>query len=287
MDGRDETYWLKATITTLEAQVGGLECELPVREIRLEEKDRRIAELEQQVAELKTQAPAVSSPPPPPFVKPNLPRRRRRRRRPGRAGGHEAALRPMPRTVDHHQDVPLGKDDAGRPVCPRCRCRLTGLRRHRRIVEDLVRGAVETTAYHTRSGHCPHCGTRVESRAAGQPPAANVPHGQLGINALTTAAILRVRHRLPFRRVAQLLTDLPGLRVSAAAAVIVKQVKRLARWLDGRYRDLVCRMRASPHVHADETGWRVDGRNGWLWAFTDPTSTLHHVDESRAAGGSR
>ena len=40
-------------------------------------------------------------------------------------------------------------------------------------------------------------------------------------------------------------------------------------------------MRASPHVHVDETGWRIDGRNFWLWAFTDPTFVLYHVDESR------
>ena len=36
-----------------------------------------------------------------------------------------------------------------------------------------------------------------------------------------------------------------------------------------------------PYVHVDETGWRMDGRNFWLWAFTDPTFTLYHVDESR------
>jgi hypothetical protein len=34
-------------------------------------------------------------------------------------------------------------------------------------------------------------------------------------------------------------------------------------------------------VHVDETGWRIDGQNFWLWAFTDPTFTLYHVDESR------
>jgi hypothetical protein len=175
--------------------------------------------------------------------------------------------------------VPLAKDDAGRSVCPRCSCRLTALRRHKRIVEDLIRSTVRTCAYHTHSGHCVNCGRRVESRAPEQPPAANVPHGQLGINALVTAAILRVRHRMPFRQIAQLLMDLPGLRVSAGG--IVKQVKRLARWLDGKYQDLIRRMRASEHVHADETGWRIDGRNFWLWAFTDPTFTLYHVDESR------
>ena len=77
----------------------------------------------------------------------------------------------------------------------------------------------------------------------------------------------------------QLLRDLPGLRVSAGG--IVKQIKRLAKWLDGKYQDLIRRMRASPHVHADETGWRIDGKNFWLWVFTDPTFTLYHVDESR------
>lgn len=279
---------MAGTLEVLEATVEGLQYELHVREIRLEEKDRRIAELEQRVEELKKQAvtasappqasPGSDAPPPPSFVKPNLPRRRRRQK-PGRKDGHEPALRAKPRRIDHHQQVPLPTDERRVPLCPRCNCRLTRLRRHKRIVEDLIRSTVKTTCYHTRSGMCPHCGKRVESRAPEQPPAANLPHGQLGLNALTTAAILRVRHRLPFRQIAQLLMDLPGLRVSPGG--IVKQVKRLSRWLDGKYQDLVRRMRASEHVHADETGWRIDGRNFWLWAFTDPTFTLYHVDESR------
>lgn len=281
MDGGDEVRWLKATISVLEDRVAGLEYELHVREIRLKEQAGRIAELEQQVEELKKQAvgdaPAAAAVPPP-FVKPNLPRRRRRRK-PGRQKGHEAALRPIPRKIDHHHQVPLTTDDHERPLCPRCQCRLKKLRRHKRIVEDLIRSTVSTTCYHTQSGRCPNCRRRIESRAAEQPPAANVPHGQLGLNALVTAVILRVRHRLPYRQIAQLLSDLPGLYVSPGG--IVKQVKRLARWLDEKYRDLIRRMRASPYVHADETGWRIDGRNFWLWVFTDPTFTLYHVDESR------
>src|SRR5437667_8718983 len=112
MDGRDEVYWLKGTIDTLEATVEGLQYELHVREIRLKEKDKRIAELEQQVEELKKQAAGDAREEGagmlPPFVKPNL--RRRRRKKPGRDVGHEAALRPLPRKIDHHQPVPLGTD---------------------------------------------------------------------------------------------------------------------------------------------------------------------------------
>ncbi len=34
---------------------------------------------------------------------------------------------------------------------------------------------------------------------------------------------------------------------------------------------IVDRIRASPVVHADETGWREDGHNGYVWTFSTPT----------------
>jgi hypothetical protein len=276
----------RLTTQWLNDQLDGANYELHQRDLRLKEKDRYIQQLHQQIEELKIQATAdvqtsTAATPPivPSFVKPNLPMRRRRKR-PGQKKGHEAALRPMPRKIDHHQKVPLETTDAsGHPLCPRCKAYLLRLRRRKRLVEDLIRSAVQTTCYHTQSGYCPQCKRRIESRAPEQPPAASVPHGQLGINALTTGVILRVRHRLPFRMIAQLLADMAGLRVSPGG--LVKQLKRIARWLDSKYQDLIRQMRASPYVHADETGWRMDGRNFWLWAFTDPTFTLYHVDQSR------
>jgi hypothetical protein len=113
-----------------------------------------------------------------------------------------------------------------------------------------------------------------------QPPAANVPHGQLGLHALATAILLRVAHRLPFRQVARVFADLPGLSVSAGA--VARQVQRAARWLADDYERLLIEIRAAPHVHADETGWRTDGRNGYLWTLADPTHTLYHVDRRRS-----
>ena len=263
----------------LECQVGGLEYELRMRDVRIEEQSRYIAELEQRVEELKKLAIGEGEQERelPAFVKPDVPKRPRKK--PGRREGHQPAFRPMPAKIDHHQEVPLTTDGSRRPLCPDCRTPLVRRRRHRRVVEDLIPSAVESTCYHTHSGYCPRCRRQVESRAPEQPPAANIAKVQLGLNALATAAILRVRHRLPYRQIAQLLKDLPGLTLSAGG--LVKQVKRLARWLEGKYRELIRQMRASPHVHVDETGWRIDGKNFWLWAFTDPTFTLYHIDESR------
>jgi hypothetical protein len=268
----------RLTVESLNDHLDGLRYELHMRDLRLKEKDRYIKQLQRQIEELKQQNLAKqTSPPLPAFVKLNVPDRPRKR--PGRKVGHEAASRKKPVKIDQHQQVPLRTDKEHRPICPHCKCRLTQLKRRRRIVEDLIPSAVEVTCYHTQKGYCPHCRKTVESRAGEQPPAANIPHGQLGINALATAAILRVRHRLPFGQIVQVLKDLPGLSISAGG--LVKQIKRLAKWLDGRYQDLIRQMRASKHVHVDETGWRIDGKNFWLWAFTNPTFTLYHVDESR------
>jgi len=244
---------------------------------RLREENLR---LKRQVKELTEQnrMQEEDAKPPPQWVKASV--RRVRRKRPGRKAGHPAALRPAPAHIDLRQDVPLPRDPAGRCSCPHCNARLLKVKRHKRVVEDIVPAKVLVTCYLTVSGFCPLCRRRVESRSPDQPPAANLPHGQLGINALSTAILLRVAHRLPFRQVARVLADLPGLSVSAAA--IARQVQRAARWLAGDYERLLIELRASPHVHADETGWRTDGKNGYLWALTDPKHTLYHVDKSRS-----
>jgi hypothetical protein len=159
---------------------------------------RRVKELtlaSQQTPKSGDEAPA--------FVKASV--RRHRRKKPGRKEGHRGALRPLPDHIDVHQEVPLPKDPAGQDACPRCTASLLDLENHQRLVEDVVPAKVFVKCYHTRSGWCPFCRRRVESRAPEQPPAANIPHGQLGINALSTAMLLRIVHRLPFRQVTRRL----------------------------------------------------------------------------------
>src|SRR5437588_2223714 len=147
--------------------------------------ERENAELRRQLQELRDQRPP---PGPPPFAKPSLPARRKRQK-PGRPAGHPPALRPPPPEVHREVDVPLPTGEAaeggeaGRCLCPCCRGALQDLKDHERVVEDLVPASVRVTRYRTRSGYCPHCRRRVESRHEEQPPAADLPHAQLGLNA--------------------------------------------------------------------------------------------------------
>lgn len=268
---------LRLTVQYLEDLVGGLEYEIRARDYRikrLEEENRTLRK------RLEEQAPPPPPAGPPPFVKASaLPGRRKK---PGRKAGHEAALRPPPEKIDRVVEVPLRRGRrTGRPLCPHCRTPLRHgtLRRHRHLVEDTIPARVEVVAYHTRSGYCPRCKGRVESRHPQQPPPAGLPHAQLGINALAEAAVLRVENRLPMRQVSAVLGR-RGLRLCAGG--VAKQVQRLARWLGGEYDRIQLWLRRCASVHADETGWRRCGRNDWLWAACTNAHTLYHVDRSRA-----
>jgi transposase len=240
---------------------------------------KRIEQLEKQNERLKKRVADLSKMPKPipSFVKPNVPAKKSKK--PGRPVGHEAALRPMPEKIDVHQEVALPTDSLGQISCPACKTQLSDVKQHERLVEEIIPAKVLTTCYHTTSGYCPSCRKRVESRADEQPPAADLPHAQLGLNALTTAAVMRVCYRLPLGQITSLYQQLPGLKISPGG--ITKQLQRLGGWLEGQYERLKLSLRLAGVVHADETGWRTNGRNGYLWTLSNKDCTLYHIDRSR------
>lgn len=253
-------------------------------EARAQTLERENAKLHKRVAELeaaarKPEGDASSGKSLPSFVKPNVVKKTKKK--PGRKDGHAAAFRPMPQKIHQVIDVPLPRDEKGRELCPCCRTPLSDLQDHDRIVEDVRPPELEVTQFRTRSGHCLKCDCTVESRAANQPPApiSDLPHGQVGLNALAMGVMLRIRHRLPFRQIATILDRLAGLKISPGA--LVKQMKRIAGWFTKEYEKLILKMRASKVIHADETGWRIDGENAWTWVFTQPLLTLFLTDRSR------
>ena len=41
-------------------------------------------------------------------------------------------------------------------------------------------------------------------------------------------------------------------------------------------------LKSEPVIHADETGWRINGKNVWVWCFDNPRLALFLVDEHRS-----
>ena len=84
---------------------------------------------------------------------------------------------------------------------------------------------------------------------------------RLGINLLSLMAALREEGRLPFRTVQWYLRTVHQLRLSLGA--IVRAIHQVARQAQPAVDRILERIRGSPVVHADETGWREDGAK-WL-----------------------
>ena len=59
--------------------------------------------------------------------------------------------------------------------------------------------------------------------------------------------------------------------------------RRLAGLLGGWYEQLQREALLSAVLHADETGWRVNGQTRWLWCFTNDELTFYLIDHSRGS----
>ena len=47
------------------------------------------------------------------------------------------------------------------------------------------------------------------------------------------------------------------------------------------YEELVKSLKRSGFIHVDETGWKVEGQNRWLWKFSTKKVSITHIDKSR------
>ena len=95
--------------------------------------------------------------------------------------------------------------------------------------------------------------------------------GQHRVSAATMALIATLREvgRLPVRTIQWQLETLHGLHLSTGEIVeLLHAVRQQAAPL---VEALKAEVQASPVVHGDETGWREQGQNGYLWTFDTPT----------------
>lgn len=239
--------------------------------------ERRLAALEAQAAEARTTIvqlterlgalagrngddPLARPPSGMPGLKATEPPARERRPRRQRARG-AGRLRMAPTARVAHALA----------ACPNCGAPLAGgtIKRTREVIE-LPPPAVVVTEHVYLERRCPDCGRRcvpgpeLHGVVAGR--------GRLGNRLVGLIAVLREEARLPFAAIRSLLRTLYGLEVSVGA--LVGAVHRVAAAGVAALAEVRTAIRASPVLHADETGWREDGRNGYVWTFSTPEARL-------------
>jgi hypothetical protein len=161
-------------------------------------------------------------------------------------------------------DVPVA------PRCPVCGGALEAKGCRPRSVLDIAPPRPEPLLYRLERGYCPRCRRGVQA-----PLPAVLPHALFG-NELTAHLVGgHYGHGVPLGR----LCDQLGVRLGSVIALL----HRLAGLFAPVLPKLVAEYRQAPVRHADETGWRTDGRSGYAWLFCTPTLSLFLFRPTRAA----
>ena len=152
--------------------------------------------------------------------------------------------------------------------CPGCGTQLSGgwTQRTREVI-DLPRVPVEVAEHVYLARTCPVCQIRCIPKA--QSSGGSAGKQRLGINLVSLIAVLREEARLPIRPIQWYLDTVHGLHLSLGA--IVAATRQVAGQAQRELAGILEGIRGSPVVHADETGWREDGKNGYVWTFSTPT----------------
>lgn len=182
--------------------------------------------------------------------------------------------------VGRRRMTPTARITHALPRCPDCDAPLAGgsVKRTREVI-DLPPPTVGVTEHAFLERRCPDCGKRCVP-----PPTvigAGVGKRRVGPGLTSLIAVLREEARLPVALIPRLLKTLTGVHLSVGAVMdAVGHVAHRAQPLVVQFAQTI---RGSPVVHADETGWREAGQNGYVWTFGTADTQLFRRG-SRAKG---
>lgn len=227
--------------------------------------------LNKRVLELAAAGAGPHTPPAsiPVYAKPPA---KKRRGKPGAREGHEGHRRPTP-PPDRTEVVGELK------VCPECSTPvLPARRRRRRTIEDIPADMkVEVVQHDIPQQWCPCCKTHVEPRLA-----AAMPNATLGNGVVALAVVMHYGLGLTIEQVREIFAS--QLRTEISAGGLVDMWHRAAQVLLAWYEQIGAEAKTAATLHADETGWRVNGDTHWLWCFCNSHNCYYMIDESRGSG---
>lgn len=193
-------------------------------------------------------------------------------KKPGRKAGSQygrRCRRPIPEQVDEVIDVPLPGQ------CPHCGSEVQETGVVSQYQSEIPPPRVQRIEFHIHQGCCPGCGRGVEGRHPRQTSAAGIETSLLGPRAVALATELNKGLGLPYGKVAHVLEQGWGLKVSRSG--LCRAIARVGAKAAPTYQALLEQIRGEPSVTPDETGWKVAARLWWMWVFVSGRMTVYAI----------
>jgi len=233
---------------------------------RVHAQEAQIAYLKDQLHQKgKDNTPTVK---PPAFVKANVQKKKKIPRKKRKESYHRT------------REVPTKRVFHSFSHCPNCNEQLMGKGSvgYTRTVIELPIVSYQVTEHVILKHWCINCQKRVIPTVSFSKEV--VGHGNIGINLASTIATMRDRLRLPLPVIKTYLKLFHRLDLSIGElAEILHTVATVGK---PQYDNLLEQIRKANSVHADETGGRENGQNGYFWSFS--TKNIHYLMYRKSRG---
>jgi transposase len=233
---------------------------------------KKIAELKEEIAylrfeleELRSKRYKTGKKPPKDEPEKTIPKPKKK----GGLFGHIGWFRKKPVKIDRIEDVQID-------CCPECGSKdITECKKiDEHIQEDIILPKVEAVLYRRHHYYCKGCGKVVSSKGKDE-----LENSYIGPKAKAFAAFLRYGIKISERDCKALFEKAFNLKIVASSIAGFRyQLKRAGSPL---YSRLMESLKKGSFIHADETGWKVNGKNHWLWKFSNKKVSVSHIDQSR------
>jgi len=241
----------------LKKRVLQLEEELKQTKEALQKALKRIEELEGLVKEKNKPA----------FVKKDI---KEEPKKTGQKEGHAGYSRHIPERIDEIKEHKLDE-------CPICGEPVSDTQEIReRIVEDIEQPKTKNTKHLIHRCYCKKCNKIVE-------PEINdaLPNARFGLRLMMLVLILKLDCRIPSNKVTSILSSVFGVKISDGE--IYNILRQLSEAFGDYYSELEKRIKEALIKNIDETSWRINGKNNWLWIFINKEVALYVVDKKRSS----
>jgi transposase len=258
-------------VTALREQVAALLERVAVLEKQLAERDARIAELEAEVQRLQRKG---YKPQP---NRQSQPKTKRQDRRTKRHRKHPGQFREPPKVEEippeqmQHEDVQLER-------CPGCgsqRLSPTG-QFEDHVVTDIPESKPEYHRYRRHEFECQDCGQKSKGRGD-----LELPGSHIGPRARLLNIYCRGHLGISLGKSCDLLAQWWGIPLSRPGAL--GHLAWGSKLFDPVVTKLLELLRQEDLIHADETGWRINGKNVWAWCFANPRIAVYLIKHSRGS----
>lgn len=265
---------LEEQLQTVQELVTSLEQEMARLRVENERLQQENEELQRENELLREKLGEGKPAQPPSFVKPNRPKREKGQRKKRAAKDNHGRRRMPPTRVEVHEIE----------ACPECGERLgTGRHYYQREVIDIPPPqAVEVVEHQVMKGWCWRC--RCWRTAEVNWAGIVMGSGRVGVRLMGLIAYMRARLRVPLGTIQEYLHT--AHQVWLSIGELSDLCRRAVVYLAERSSGLLAEARASPVVHMDETGWREDGQNGYIWCLaTETPRAVRYYEYHRSRSG--